>query len=368
MATGVKTRLGVVTKFLEDAKAVSRHEGVSLPRMCVEALMLRLPPSSLGLSEYFDYCLYEKRLSWSEKRQFVGWRGEDALDRCNDRSCHLYADDKRALAGLLEEAGLPHPRLDAVYQNDAPGNLVAIHLGTAEALVEWLRVCDAFPLFAKPAHAGFGKGAFFLQGLDATKQNLILGPTGAQVHIEDWVAGLSNPEGLGYLFQAALAPHPCLAALQSGRLSSLRVMVLQAKGAEPCIYRAVWKIPRQFNIIDNFESGTLGNLLAAVDIDTGRVLRVIRGYGLALERLDTHPDSGLSFNNLLLPDWAELKDIVLKAARLLPDFGFQHWDVALTDQGPVLLEINLFSAGGTELSQLVEGRGLLEPRLLACNQ
>ena len=47
-------------------------------------------------------------------------------------------------------------------------------------------------------------------------------------------------------------------------------MVLQEKGAEPCIYRAVWKVPRRFNIIDNFESGTLGNLLAAVDIDTGR--------------------------------------------------------------------------------------------------
>jgi len=53
---------------------------------------------------------------------------------------------------------------------------------------------------------------------------------------------------------------------------------------------------------------------------------------------------------------------------LLPDFGFQHWDVALSDQGAALLEINLFSAGGAELSQLVEGRGLLEPRLLACNQ
>lgn len=329
--------------------------------------MLRFPPCSLGLSEYFDYRLYERRLSWAEKRRFVGWRGEDALDRCNERSCHVYADDKRALAALLEDAGLPHPRLAAVYQSSVPGNLKAARLQTPEELVGWLRDCDAFPLFAKPVHAGFGRGAFLIQGLDEARQQLVFGPEGVSFPLEEWVAGLGNPEGLGYLFQAVVAPHRELAELQSGRLSSLRVMVLQPKGAEPSIYRAVWKVPRQFNIIDNFESGTLGNLLAAVDLDTGRVLRVVRGYGLSLEKMDHHPDSGLAFNGLVLPDWESLKEIVLKAARLLPDFGFQHWDVALSDEGPVLLEINLFSAGGTELSQLVEGRGLLEPRLLACN-
>ena len=339
-----------------------------MPRMCLEALMLRLRPNCLGLSEYFDYRLYEKRLSWAEKRQFVGWRGEDALDRCNDPSCHVYADDKTALAALLEDAGLPHPRVAAIYQNDVPGSLAAARLQTPEQLVEWLRTYDDFPLFAKPVHAGFGRGAFLIQGLDEARKCLVFGPDGVSFPLEEWVAGLSNPEGLGYLFQSVVAPHRKLAELQSGRLSSLRVMVLQEKGAEPCIYRAVWKVPRRFNIIDNFESGTLGNLLAAVDIDTGQVLRVVRGYGLCMEQLAHHPDSGLAFKDLVLPDWAALKTVVLKAARLLPDFGFQHWDVALSDKGPVLLEVNLFSAGGTELSQLVEGRGLLEPRLLACNQ
>lgn len=368
MAHAQKSRLGVLGRFLKDAREASKSEGVSIFRMLVEALMLRFPPSCLGLTEYFDYRLFERRLSWQEKCRFVGWRGEDALDKCNDRSCHVYADDKRILASLLEQAALPHPFLAAVYLNSTPPNLTAARLDSRDQLVAWLRERAEFPLFAKPVHAGFGRGAFLLQGLDAAKQKLILGPTGKEVLIEDWVSGLNNPAGQGYLFQSALRPHDKLADLQCGRLSSLRVMTLQSPGGEPSIYRAVWKIPRQFNIIDNFESGTLGNLLAAVDIDDGRVLRVIQGYGLSLKHLECHPDSGLSFDNLILPAWNELKDTVLKAAKLLPQFGFQHWDVALTDHGPVLLEINLFSAGGTELSQLVEGRGLLEPRLLACNQ
>lgn len=368
MASENRSRLGILTRFLKDAKRASRCAGVPIYRMLLEAILLRLPPSSLGLSEYFDYRLFEPGLSWRDKSRFVGWRGEDALDKCNDRSCHVYADDKRALARLLDAAGLPHPELRAVYRNSVPPGLAADPLATPEALRDWLKTCTDYPLFAKPVHAGFGRGAYWLQGLDASGEKLVLGLTGACVPIVDWVASLENPEGLGYLFQSALTPHPDLAELQSGRLSGLRVMVLHEAGRGPCIYRAVWKVPRIFNIIDNFESGTLGNLLAAVDVEDGRVIRVIQGYGLSLRKLENHPDSGVPFADLVLPDWSDLKAIVLKAAALLPDFKFQHWDVALTDRGPVLIEINLFSAGGTELSQLVEGRGLLEPRLLACNR
>lgn len=353
---------------MADAQEASRQNGLPWFRQFLEALLLRAPPSRLGLSEYFDYRLYEKTLTWREKRKFVGWRGEDALDKCNAKSTHVYADDKIILASMLAKAGMPHPVLAAVYLNTAPSNLSADQLQSPEELVAWLRACQKFPLFAKPVHAGFGRGAFLLKGLDEAKENLILGPTGECIRIEEWVANLTNPEGMGYLFQAALAPHPKLAKLQCGQLSSLRVMILQPEEAEPCIFRAVWKIPRRFNIIDNFESGSLGNLLAAVDIGSGHVRRVIHGYGLALRNLKQHPDSGLSFESLTLPDWECLKEMVLAAAKLLPEFRFQHWDVALTEAGPVLLEINLFSAGGTELSQLVEGRGLLESRLLMCNK
>ncbi len=363
-----KSRLSIVAGFLEDASRASKCDGLPIYRMLLEALMLRFPPSSLGLSEYFDYRLFERHLSWQEKCRFVGWRGEDALDKCNDRSSHVYADDKRALAALLSEAGLPHPKLVAVYQNSAPSVLAAECLASPEALQAWLRTRASFPIFAKPVHAGFGRGACWIQGLDANRERLVLGPGGEHVPIAEWIAGLANPEGMGYLFQQALLPHAELAELQCGRLSSLRVMVLQEAGRGPCVYRAVWKVPRVFNIIDNFESGSLGNLLGAVDVDDGKVLRVVQGYGMALQELACHPDSGLPFADLILPDWGELKDTVLKAAKLLPGFRFQHWDVALTDHGPVLIEINLFSAGGTELSQLAEGRGLLEPRLLACNR
>jgi hypothetical protein len=352
--------------FFRDANAVHAKGGPTIIRQFLESAMLRIPPGRLGLSEYFDYRLFEPNLSWPEKRRFVGWRGEPYLDRCNSESSHVYADDKLRLASILSDANLHHPPLVATYRNKTPVGTKVAQLKESSEFVEWLRNAAVFPLFAKPVHAGFGRGAFLLQEID-NEEYLVLGH-GSRVRLDDWVEGLTNPEDMGYMLQELQLPHPALTKLLSDRLSSLRVMVLREPGKSPCIYRAVWKIPRQFNIIDNYESGTLGNMLGEVNLDNGKVLNVIQGHGLSMKHLTHHPDSGLSFEKLTLPDWDRLLEICLKASNLLPDFRFQHWDVALTALGPVLLEINLFAAGGTELSQLADKRGLLEPRLLKLNR
>ena len=338
--------------------------GAPLLQQLCEAALLRLPPGRLGLSEYFDYRLFERRQSWAEKRRFVGWRGEPALDRANESGSHRYTDDKILLDGLLHDADLPRAQLFAVYQAASATAAGVARLEQADALADWLRRCSDYPLFAKPAHAGFGRGVHLIEGYRAADDHLLLAQ-GQVMPARDFVATLPNPGQRGYLFQQALSPHAALAALQCRRLSSLRVMTLAPPGGPPEIYRAVWKLPRRHNIIDNFESGSTGNLLAAVDLRDGRVLRVIEGFGLGLRELQSHPDSGLPFEGLVLPDWPALRSTTLAVAALLPGLRFQHWDIALSEAGPVPLEVNLFAAGGTELSQLVEQRGLLEPRLLA---
>lgn len=353
-------------RFFRDAQA-ARALGGPLPlRQGVEALLLRLPPSRLGLTEYHDYRLFNPALRWADKRRFVGWRGEPALDRGNAPAAHVYADDKISLATLLHAAGLPQPRLQAVVWRGAEHLPGCRSLSDPTALAQWLRGEARYPLFMKPAHAGFGRGALWLEGWDADADLIDLQPAGRQSP-DQLAAGLNNPERLGYLVQDALLGDPALAPLLGPRPSGLRVMVLFEPGKGPQIYRAVWKIPRRRNIVDNFESGTLGNLLGAVDLDSGRVRRVVQGYGLAMREPSHHPDSGVPLSGIQLPHWSRVREITLAAAQLLPDLRFQHWDVALTDRGPILLEVNLFAAGGTELSQLVEGRGLLESRLLrAC--
>jgi hypothetical protein len=59
-----------------------------------------------------------------------------------------------------------------------------------------------------------------------------------------------------------------------------------------------------------------------------------------------------------IPDFERAADLCLEAARLLPGVKTQSWDVALTDEGPVILEVNW--GGDLNLHQLSWGRGVLD--------
>lgn len=362
--------IGLLGQFARDARAARTLWGrrtPSLARQLAEAAVLRLGPGRLGLSEYHDYRLARPELRLADKRAYVGWRGEPRLDRCNDPRWHVYADDKVLLDRLLRDAGLPRPELQAVYRSPLePGPDTAV-LSTPRALADWLLGEARLPLFVKPAHSGFGRGTHLIRERSAPARMLVM-DDGQALPVDAFVDRLPNPKLRGTLLQTPLRPHAELAALQCQRLSTLRMMTLTLPGNAPLLYRAVWKVPRRCNIIDNYECGTTGNLLGQVDAASGRVLRVVQGHGMASRELDRHPDSGLPFAGTTLPDWSAAVAVVLRAAQLLPALRFQHWDIALTDAGAVPLEVNLFAAGGTELSQVVDGRGLLEHALLALNR
>jgi len=68
-------------------------------------------------------------------------------------------------------------------------------------------------------------------------------------------------------------------------------------------------------------------------------LRVGASYG----RLYTcHPDSGVRVTGRSIPDWAAIAQLLLRSHEALcPDVPLLGWDVALTPQGPMLLEVNM---------------------------
>ena len=61
-----------------------------------------------------------------------------------------------------------------------------------------------------------------------------------------------------------------------------------------------------------------------------------------------------------LPDWRQAVETLPVGAGDFPQLRLQHWDVALTDRGPVILELNV--EGGLRTHQIVDaGPGLLRP-------
>ncbi len=85
----------------------------------------------------------------------------------------------------------------------------------------------------------------------------------------------------------------------------------------------------------------------------------VLGISLDCRIVDRHPDTGFPLAGFALPEWERLKEIALCGTRALPGLRWQHWDIAFARDGPTALEVNLYAGGGTDVSQVSHGKGLL---------
>jgi hypothetical protein len=118
----------------------------------------------------------------------------------------------------------------------------------------------------------------------------------------------------------------------------------------------LWKIASAPNHIDNFSKGKYGNLMASIDVATGVATRALRGFWPDTEVAIDHPETGARLEGFQLPWWEEILDICRQGGAVFPLMRIHHWDFALTDRGPVILELN--DVGGTIGAQ-IHGQGLL---------
>jgi hypothetical protein len=248
-------------------------------------------------------------------------------------------------------AALPVPQVTAVTQ---AGRRLrgALTLDKPDAIAAFLRDPANFPLFAKPAAGKYSLNVISADAYDPASDELVLFggarrpvPTTAQ----------TMTEGSGYILQPRLRPHAEIEAQFGPRLWSVRLLIF-IRPDGPHIHRAVAKIAAGGNPADNYWRS--GNMLGAIDLSSGRIVGVLRGIGAEMTRHEPHPDTGLPVIGFGLPHWTTLCGLAREAATVFPGIRTQSWDIAVTDQGPVLLEVNF--GGDLNLAQLAEGKGVLD--------
>jgi hypothetical protein len=142
------------------------------------------------------------------------------------------------------------------------------------------------------------------------------------------------------LIQPCIRNHRDLLALTPGGLCTVRVVTYRTPGERARVLLAAYKMPTGDSPADNFHTG---GIVAPVDIDTGMLGPAIRRAGRVLVPVDRHPDTGAVIEGHVLPWWPEtmaLATQALDAAHQRPTIG---WDIAITDDGPVLIEGNSMS-------------------------
>jgi Sugar-transfer associated ATP-grasp len=226
-------------------------------------------------------------------------------------------------------------------------------LGSPHEIARFLRDPQVYPLFAKPIAGKYSLSVLSGDRYDAATDEVLL--LGGERRTGESLADLAG--GTGYVIQRRLDPDARLARLFGPRLWSFRALV-RAGPSGPVIHRAMAKIATGNNPADNF--WRQGNMLVAIEIETGIISRVVRGTGAEMSVNEAHPGTKRPIVGTLIPQWAALTRLVISAAEILPGIRTQSWEVALAAAGPVLLEVNY--GGDLNLAQLAHGAGVLDER------
>lgn len=160
----------------------------------------------------------------------------------------------------------------------------------------------------------------------------------------------------GYnMIETMLVNHKELAQFNPRTLNTIRFVTVAHNGAVRYIVAAL-RVGGRNARVDNISQG---GACAPINIDNGKI------YGPFVAKSKAEKpvcDDAIGF---AIPYWEEVKALVSKAALMIPEIRFVAWDIAITQQGPVIVEGN--NSFGPDIMQMHYGineQGL-KPRLMA---
>ena len=223
------------------------------------------------------------------------------------------------------------------------------------------RYVDALPaqdIFVKPTNWITGKGTSRWNYRLLEEGGRYVDNAGQKMTaaaLEDFVCRSTVEVGRPYLVQPALMNHSSLRFVTNGALATLRIMTTRRRGKSSRPLMAALRMPTGDAVADNFD---LGGVAAPVDIESGTCgVGGRKKNGYPPDPVRKHPDTGKVIVGLQIPWWEECVDLVCRAHDVLEaDVPVIGWDVAVLDDGPVLIEANHLP--GASIAQMPGGLAL----------
>lgn len=144
--------------------------------------------------------------------------------------------------------------------------------------------------------------------------------------------------------------HEKMSALCPKSVNTIRLMTSSVSGT-PKIFFAGLRVGNGSADIDNFHGGGMGVL---IDLDKGKLIG--NATDKKLNHFEYHPITNTKFDGYDIPYWEEAKQMVCKAALVEPHIMVVGWDVAITENGPTLVEAN--RRPGFDMPQVLYNCGL----------
>ncbi len=259
----------------------------------------------------------------------------------NARSHFPYANDKLLAKATLEAVGVPVPATHYAYRYFFELSRLREELGALEDFV------------IKPAQGSGGNGILVIAGRDGDEWLSVSGRRISleelQRHITDIIFGVYSHDMADVaIVEDRIIQNPAIDAIYDRGLADVRLILYRH---EPVL--AMSRIPTsRSDGRANLHQGAVG---IGIDLESGRSRFAMIG-GQPLEK---HPDSGAPLIDFAIPYWAEVMEYARRAAESVP-LKYLGVDVAIAEEGPVILEINARPGLEIQNANFTPMRALLE--------
>ncbi|MCE7080461.1 hypothetical protein LZF96_09880 [Streptomyces sp. ST2-7A] len=265
---------------------------------------------------YFRYGLYRREVRLGESKTYlpeavIFGRILPTVNRDT-----VLLDDKVSCKRVLASGNVPQPRL--LLHGDA--HAAFLPDGTPLPLKAAVGVLPAHePVVLKPArYSSGGAGVFMFNPYEED-------PFSLEEYAQQWGS---------WLIEEHVPQHPDIAALNPAVLNTFRVITCLPPSGVETLY-CLLKLGGVSGVTDN---SSTGGMQIRVDLETGEL--DTHGYDRWMRRHSHHATTKAQFAGRKIDAVKEISLLAERAARLFPQIPFVGWDIALTPEGPTVIEGN----------------------------
>lgn len=321
----------------------TRYHAIQLARKYPASQRLKVMRDYISLyrakgltpEEYYEF-EFEKR-SEEFRRDFLGLNEQRYyLDLLNPLKYFSLARNKYLAHKMLENTGVRTSELYCYYQPEATYAENTESAGDIDGVLRILKTKGTRSCVIKTTESSHGDNVWVIQNIDYQDDDATLTRFDGQQMLLSSV--LSNEP---LIFESLVHQTEQFAAFNASSVNTVRFMTALYPDGSAKVIATFIKIGRAGRCVDNAGGG--GNVDVCVDVATGKICHAIQFEGWhRVKEIDSHPDSGNPLNGVVIENWESVKAEVICFQQAFPYCKVAGWDIAITNEGPVVIEVNDF--------------------------
>ena len=285
--------------------------------------------------EYYEF-EFEKRDD-EFRNSFLGLNEQRYyLDYLNPVKYYSLARNKYMAHKMLENTGVRKSELYCYYMPEATYIASDESASTIHDVLRILKAKGVSECVIKTTESSHGDNVWVIKSIAYNVDDATM------VRFDGVELKLSSVLGNEPLiFESVIKQTKQFSDFNASSVNTVRFMTTLWPDGSARVIATWFKVGRAGKCVDNAGSG--GNVDAAIDVETGMIYNVVEFDGWRkTKEIDCHPDSGSQLNGVVIENWKAVKEEVKKFQQAFPYCKAAGWDIAITDDGPVVIEVNDF--------------------------